>query len=423
MTGATGSSETRPGPGAGGRGYEGLRVLYSFPHILGAPGIGTTAWCQVQGLVDHGVEVDLVCTSVGRQVPGLARVTETLVAAGRRIPHRALGVDRAYRYHDRRAARALARRRDEIQIVHTWPGGCLATLARARQLGVPSVRELPSPHTADAMAQATADAALLGIELPPGHSHRFDEHRLARELAEFEAADALLAPSEYVERTFAARGWAPERLLRHQYGFDPTRFAPDPARPARHDGGLVALFAGRGEPNKGLHFALRAWVDAGPAERGGRFVICGRILPAYRPMLEPMISHPSVEERGFEDDMPGAMAAADILMLPSTTEGSALVTYEAQGSGCVLLVSDAAGAVCDDGVQGFVHPAGDVETLTRQLRQLDEDRDLLARMRASTFAQRDQLTWDHAAELLAGAYLQLVTRMGEPRRQEPLPEG
>ena len=46
--------------------------------------------------------------------------------------------------------------------------------------------------------------------------------------------------------------------------------------------------------------------------------------------------------------------------LASLTEGSALVTFEAQGSGCVLCVSDAAGADCRPGLDALVHPAGDV---------------------------------------------------------------
>jgi hypothetical protein len=51
-------------------------VLYSFPMALGAPGVGTTALHEVQGLVDAGLDVDVVCTSTARDVPG-ARVTRT----------------------------------------------------------------------------------------------------------------------------------------------------------------------------------------------------------------------------------------------------------------------------------------------------------------------------------------------------------
>ena len=54
---------------------------------------------------------------------------------------------------------------------------------------------------------------------------------------------------------------------------------------------------GRGEPRKGLHYALRAWIASGAAE-SGRFVIVGAIDPDYRAVLAPLLAHPSVDERG-----------------------------------------------------------------------------------------------------------------------------
>ena len=46
-----------------------IRVLYSFPHKLGADRICTTAWYQVYGLVKEGAEV-LVCPgALSRPLP------------------------------------------------------------------------------------------------------------------------------------------------------------------------------------------------------------------------------------------------------------------------------------------------------------------------------------------------------------------
>ena len=55
-----------------------LRVLYSFPDTLGAPGIGTTAWNQVQSLVGLGHEVRVCATAVAREVPGAPSVSGKL---------------------------------------------------------------------------------------------------------------------------------------------------------------------------------------------------------------------------------------------------------------------------------------------------------------------------------------------------------
>ena len=109
-----------------------MRVLYSFPDTLGAPGIGTTARHQVEGLLAQGIEVSVWCTSIRCELPRARRVVTTLSAAGVRVPHRALGGDRAYRYHDLRVAAALKRRAGEFDVVHVWPRAALHTRARPR---------------------------------------------------------------------------------------------------------------------------------------------------------------------------------------------------------------------------------------------------------------------------------------------------
>jgi glycosyltransferase involved in cell wall biosynthesis len=85
-------------------------------------------------------------------------------------------------------------------------------------------------------------------------------------------------------------------------------------------------------------------------------------------------------------------------------EGSALVTYEARACGCVLAISDRAGAPAEDGVDALVHRAGDAAALSAQLRTLASDPDALARLRAASLARARELTWADAGAALAEAY-------------------
>jgi glycosyltransferase involved in cell wall biosynthesis len=98
------------------------------------------------------------------------------------------------------------------------------------------------------------------------------------------------------------------------------------------------------------------------------------------------------------------MRESDVFVLPSIEEGSALVTYEAQACGCVLVVSEAAGARCRNGVDGLVHAPRDVATLTEHLRRLHRDRELLERLREAGRDCREQLSWGAAADELVGIY-------------------
>jgi glycosyltransferase involved in cell wall biosynthesis len=364
-----------------------------------------TALNQVRALRAAGAEVTVVATSVqpGVDLPG---TVTTLSIGGRRIPHRAFGnVERAFRYHDRRVASMLGR--DGFDIVHTWPLGGLRTLLAARSLGILGTREAPNSHTAVAYRLAETEARKVGVDLQAGQSHRADPARLERELAEYEAADLILVPSAHVEKTFLEEGVPASRLARHRYGYDPLAFdatgRDDTARP------FTAVFLGSAEPRKGLHYALEAWVASDPGD-GAAFLIAGRFVPGYRDRLAEQLDRPGIRALGFVTDTAGLLRSADVLVLPSVEEGSALVTYEALAAGVVPLVSRSAGSPVTDGVDGFLHDAGDVALLAEQLRALRTDRRLLERMRLAAVSSASTLTWNDAGERMLQIFEQASGR-------------
>jgi glycosyltransferase involved in cell wall biosynthesis len=394
-----------------------VHVLYSFPDVAGKPGIGMTAFHQVEEVSKNGVEVTLCCTSLNGELPANVRVVQTLSFAGRRIPHRALGIDRSYAYHDRRAARTLERLGAAVDLVHCWPRATIHTSRVASDRGIASLREVPNTHTRHAFEVVAEETKRLGLPAYTSHSHAYDRKTLALEEAEYEHADFLLVPSDYSRRTFSEQGVADGKLVLHRYGFDPDRcWPPDTSR--ERQAGLTAIFVGRCEPRKGLHLALRAWFDSG-ASKGGRFIVCGSFDPPYRELLEPQLADPSVEIHGFVTDPSALMRDSDVLILPSLEEGSALVTYEAQACGCVLAVSEAAGARCQDGVEGLVHAPGDTAALTEHLRRLAYDRALLDRLRNASLSRIADLSWSAAGHELAGIYADVVTKGLDAEPQRP----
>lgn len=385
-----------------------LRVAYSFPHTLGRPGIAETALQQILGLERAGVALAVFCTSLGGvELPESIVVHETMVFAGRRVPHRAIGVQRAYDFHDVRVARWLRANNERVDIVHAWPRGCLRTLQEAALLHTSAVRESPNPHTASVMRASAAASKHAGVSLPRHHSHTQDERVLMKEIAEYDAATAVLVPSDYARQEFIAEGFDPSRLLQHRYGCDLVRF------PARLEAPLAegtqpfrAVFVGRGDPTKGLHVALDAWRRA--EIENGEFLVAGTIIPEYRRALVADLESPGVRELGFVADIARILTESDVLILPSWTEGSALVILEAQASGCVPLVSEASGPIGVAGVDYLEHRVGDVDGLAAQLAELAVDPQRLGDMSARGTRQRGFLSWDRATEALVGCYRRAI---------------
>jgi glycosyltransferase involved in cell wall biosynthesis len=388
------------------RTVETVRVLYSFPHRLGAARICHTAWQQVNGLLNAGATVLVFPGSLSRELQAGAVIRPTLARGRFRIPYRVLGTERACALHDWIVSQRMKQLAGKIDIVHTWPLGSLRTLKTAARLGIPTVLERPNAHTRFAYEVVRKECEKLGVVLSPGHEHAYKPRVLAKEEAEYDAAFRLLCPSDFVVQTFLDQGFSRERLTRDQYGYDESVYhSGQQVRDDRR--GLTMLFVGGCAPRKGLHYALQAWLRS-PASRNGKFIVAGAFVPGYAEKLSSMLAHPSVEVLGHRSDVPELMRRSDLLVLPSVEEGSALVTSEARASGCVLLVSDAAGAICRHMENALVHRVGDVDQLTEHLTLLDANRDLLEKLRGASLNTADEITWKAAGRKLLSAYKETI---------------
>ncbi len=382
-----------------------ITAVYSFPSRLGTTGVGATAWHQVSGLLQEGIDVQLYCGSCEKPIDDLSYLRETLVPWGVKLPIRLLGTERAAALHDRIVANAIKQTnsKSNIDVIHCWPLGAEETLRTARKLGIKTLVERPNCHTRYAYEVVKQEHKKLGVKLYKSHSHSYNAKRLHREENEYALADLLLCPSEFVARTFQDQGFSKGKIARHQYGFDTSKFTLDSTDSRLNDNNFKMAFVGSCEPRKGLHYAIDAWL-ASEASENGIFYICGNYTQGYRDFLAKKLAHPSVKEVGFLNDVSGLLQKCHALILPSIEEGSALVTYEARACGCVLLVSEASGAQCVHMHDSLVHRVGDVATLRKHINMLASDRSFYQMLQKNSLAELDQLTWARAAEVLVDIY-------------------
>jgi glycosyltransferase involved in cell wall biosynthesis len=378
-----------------------MKILYSFPHKIGASRICYTAWEQVRSLASANAEVTVFPGVLSRALPANVEVHPTLALGKLRIPYKLLGRMGACVLHDRIVSRRLEEMVGRVDIVHCWPLGSLETLKTAKRLGIPAVLERPNAHTRFCYETVAAECRRIGVSMPH-HDYRPDEKVLVREEQEFDLAFRLLCPSEFTARSFLERGFDEENLLRHTYGFDAATFAPS-LEPREDAEQFTALFVGVDAVRKGLHLALEAWLSS-RACLDGKFLVAGELSSEYQKKFAAQLSHPSVSVLGHRNDVPKLMRKADILLMPSLEEGFGLVCVEAIGVGCVPLVSTACTDKCRHLHNSMVHAVGDVGTLRKHITLLYEDRTLLATLRQTCIHERLNYTWTVAGRTLLRAY-------------------
>jgi glycosyltransferase involved in cell wall biosynthesis len=136
--------------------------------------------------------------------------------------------------------------------------------------------------------------------------------------------------------------------------------------------GTSLLYVGRLEQEKGIDVLIRSlqpgWeltvVGSGSLERELRSLASDRGA--------------SVTWVGYQSDLQPYLAAADIAVLPSLSEGWGLAAVEAAASGLPVVMSDVgcAGELLVDGQSALVVPPGDPTALQNALQRLTSDADL-----------------------------------------------
>jgi glycosyltransferase involved in cell wall biosynthesis len=141
------------------------------------------------------------------------------------------------------------------------------------------------------------------------------------------------------------------------------------------------LFSGQLIERKGVDLLIRSFAQISDRVPELRLQLLGTgaAINAFRNMV-PFELRDRIQFLGFQEpaSLPRIFAGADIFILPSRHDGWGVVVNEALGAGLPIIVSDRVGArdLVENGRNGFVTKAGDVDDLANALLRLARSRAL-----------------------------------------------
>ncbi|WP_439620437.1 glycosyltransferase [Gemmata sp.] len=186
----------------------------------------------------------------------------------------------------------------------------------------------------------------------------------------------------------------------------------------------VVLAAGRLSPEKGFGVLVEAAATVCRENPAAGVVLFGEGV--LRPELEARVRDHGLANRfvipGFRTDLDSLIGAADVVVLPSFTEGLPNVALEASAAG-VPVVATAVGGTPEaiaDGETGFLVPPGQPARIAAKVGELLRDPELRARFGAAG-KHRMRTTFTFAAQ--AAAYLKLLQQLTSPTRGAAMDRG
>ena len=198
--------------------------------------------------------------------------------------------------------------------------------------------------------------------------------------------DTVFVNSEQYRKCWIDRGFAPEKLKILPRGLDTDLFNPARRDPSFWPGSgangkeVRLLYVGRISREKDLDVLVAAYNKVRETGHPVKLYIVGH--GPYSGALAAAL--PDAVFLGYLTGEPlaKAYASADVFVFPSTTDTFGNVIIEAQASGLPVIVSDLGGPkeLVEDGVNGLVTKAHDVDDFARAINRLTGDPKLRARM-------------------------------------------
>lgn len=277
--------------------------------------------------------------------------------------------------------RILKRGFDQATSVYTFNNAGLELLRAAKANGLRTIMEQTiAPQRIERQLLHEEQQAFPGWE-PPLPDDGFSEQFAEREQAEWELADVILCGSEFVREGIAACGGPLERCAVVPYGVD-VLFSPIERPP--HEGPLRVLTVGAVGLRKGSPYILEA---ARRLKGKVEFRMVGsvQVLPQAESQLRRHLELTGPVPR---TEIFAHYAWADVFILPSLCEGSATVVYEALATGLPVITTPNTGSVVQNGVNGWIIPIRDPDTLSRLIETYLYDQNLLQQHRQSVLKSR-----------------------------------
>lgn len=199
-----------------------------------------------------------------------------------------------------------------------------------------------------------------------------DPKIMEKEESEYETADVITVPSEFVYRTFVDMGISVAKLRKVPYGVDLHRFKKV-SEPSNQY--FDVLFVGQVGFRKGVPDLLEAFQRFQHPNK--RLRIVGGILPE---MTRYFQKHPPSSNIEFLGHIPlsqlkDIMSQSHVMVLPSIEEGLALVQAQAMACGCPVIGTLHTGAedLFTDKTEGFIVGPREPKAIADSLQLLADD--------------------------------------------------
>ena len=299
------------------------------------------------------------------------------------------------------------------------PGLFQAVLTQAHRYDVLHINQLHYAHAATAYAAAKLRGMPI-VTTPHLHAEQRETYDVGYMQDILHGSDLILTVTGAEHDFLVDKGFPPMQVVTGGNSLNLALFPPQDPATARARLGIpadafVVLFLGRKARYKGLEPSVQAFMALAASHPHAYFVAMGPETETSLKLWRSVGKQPNmlVRDRVEDDERLAALAAADVLLMPSTGEAFGIVYLEAWAYHKPVIGApiQAVKALISEGVDGWLIEPKQVDAITARLAWLAENP---VAARAAGEAGHEKLlrrfTTTRIADVVEGAYVRAQRR-------------
>jgi len=277
----------------------------------------------------------------------------------------------------------------DVKAVYTYEDCALETFIAAKKRGIKCIYDLPIMYYKESTRLECEEALRFPQFKSALYAAQDSSDKLQRKEKELSLADHVVVASELTKNSLLKYGYSENRISVIPYGAPPScNLSNDRSLTEK----FRVIFVGRVGPRKGVHYLLDAWKKAKLKDAELCLVGINEFSHDY---LKDSPTNVKIVGSVPHSELSNYYAKSDLLVLPSLVEGFGMVLLEAMACGLPVLASEntAAPDIVDNGIDGFIVPIRDPESLQEKLVWAFENRLELKEMGRQARKKAEQLSW------------------------------
>ena len=315
--------------------------------------------------------------------------------------------DKIIDYFDKKASTSI--NLEDLDILVGWSSFSLNSFIKAKNYKCLKILERGSTHIEHQrdILKEEYDFYSIKPKIP-------SEYIVSKEKSEYELADYISVPTEFVKQTFIDRGVNKDKIIKIPYGVNLDEFKQtnnELKKNKSENETFRIIYVGNCSVRKGIFYLMKSFVELNL--KNSELLIIGNIDKDIKHIMDLYLKNKNIKyiKAQKQNELYKLYNRSNIFVTCSVEEGLSMVQLQAMSCGLPVICTSNSGGdeIIDNGIEGFILPIRDTVALKKKITLLYKDKNLCQKMGQKAKVKTiNHYSWENYGKNVIQNYQKLI---------------